>query len=276
MLIRYCTYEACFRHSLLDPNCKVNSRDIAPEVLGWHKMCSHMSIWDYVTNWKAYLAPFPNLVSLRENARIFADCHACHVYESSNYFDCDCQFPELRGYLIGKLLWNPYMSEEEYDRHINEFLAAFYGAGWEEIRRYIDMEYALTANRCCICKEALDKIFVYPLLPGITQEHRTNYVERTYQTDFPDHGLTDLCQHLDEAKAFFDRALAMAENDVQRERLEKAKFSLTFLELFCLPHDKATMTAEECAAYEAAVEQYHKTKKEHDYRYNIFTAPFGR
>jgi len=238
-------------------------------------MCSHMSIWDYVTNWKCYIAPFPNLLSLRENARIFADCHADHVYESSTYSHrADGMYPQLKAYLIGKLLWNPYMDEEEYNQHINEFLAAYYGPGWREIRGYMDLEYEVTAQRCCICKEALDRIFVYPLLPGITQEHRRTFEERWYQTEFPNHALTELCSRLDEAFAYFDRAYAAAETEVQRARIEQSRFSLTLLELFYTPHNKEMMTKEECVAYEAAVKQYHETKKKYNYFYNIFTEPF--
>lgn len=277
VLVRYCTYEACFRHAIDDPNCKVNSETIYPEMMGWQKMCDQMSVWDYVTNWKSYIAPFPNLYSLRLNGQFFHECHVKHLFEEdlpTNYEGGI--WPDLRAYLIGKVLWNPYLSEEEYNTHINEFLAAFYGAGWREIRKYLDLEYRVTEDHCCICKEALDNIFVYPLLPGITQEHRRNYVERTYQTEFPDHGLTGVVNHLDEAIAYFDRAYELAETDLHRERIERGRFSLTFLQLFCTPHDKEKMTAEECAAYDAAVEQYHETKKKYHYFYNIFTEPFNR
>ena len=32
----------------------------------------------------------------------------------------------------------PYMTEEEYYTHMDEFLAAYYGGGWKYIRQYID------------------------------------------------------------------------------------------------------------------------------------------
>jgi len=35
-------------------------------------------------------------------------------------------------------MWNPYMSEVEYYTAMNEFLEAYYGAGWRNIRFYID------------------------------------------------------------------------------------------------------------------------------------------
>ena len=47
-------------------------------------------------------------------------------------------WPELRGYLIGKVLWNADITLEEYNRHMDEFLAAYYGEGWQGVRKYID------------------------------------------------------------------------------------------------------------------------------------------
>jgi len=42
------------------------------------------------------------------------------------------------------------MSDEEYNRHMNEFLAAYYGSGWENIRAYFDYIHELSnANNEC-------------------------------------------------------------------------------------------------------------------------------
>ena len=38
------------------------------------------------------------------------------------------------------------MTEEEYYTHMDEFLAAYYGAGWKNIRAFIDKTTALAAN----------------------------------------------------------------------------------------------------------------------------------
>lgn len=46
---------------------------------------------------------------------------------------------ELRAYVYSKLMWNPYMSAQEYDDHINEFLQGYYGKGWKHIRRYLEI-----------------------------------------------------------------------------------------------------------------------------------------
>ncbi len=275
VLVRYCTYEACFRHAIDDPNCKLNRENTYAEMMGWQKMCDQMSVWDYVNNWKSYIAPFPNLYSLRENVRFFHECHVVHLFEEdSSHAHEGGTWPELRAYLIGKILWNAHITLEEYNRHIDEFLAAFYGPAWREIRRYLDFEYCVTADHCCTCNEPLDNIFVYPMLPGVTMEHRKNYVERAYQTEFPDHGLTGITARIEEALGYFDRALAITEDETYRARIEKSRFSLNFLKLFCTPHDKEQMSSEEIAAYEAEIAEYHNKKKEYGCSYNIFVHPW--
>ena len=39
-----------------------------------------------------------------------------------------------------------YMNDEEYNRHMNEFLEAYYGAGWTFVREYIDITSRLAKN----------------------------------------------------------------------------------------------------------------------------------
>lgn len=44
----------------------------------------------------------------------------------------------MRAYLTAKLMWEPDMTDEEFDRHIDEFLKGYYGSAWEDIRSYYD------------------------------------------------------------------------------------------------------------------------------------------
>ena len=60
------------------------------------------------------------------------------MFQQGNHQTINGEFGELRAYLFGKLLWNPYMSEEEYEQHINDFIKGYYGKGWKYIRRFFD------------------------------------------------------------------------------------------------------------------------------------------
>ena len=78
--------------------------------------------------------------------RFYADNNVVSMFPQGNSQGRSGEFGELRSYLLAQLMWNPYMSEEEYNRHMNEFLAAYYGEGWKFVREYIDITTRLASN----------------------------------------------------------------------------------------------------------------------------------
>jgi hypothetical protein len=81
------------------------------------------------------------------------------MFPQGNSQSVSGEFGELRTYLLAKLMWNPYMSEEEYDMHMNEFLKAYYGPGWVYIRKFIDKTTELANDGCInISEEPLQSI----------------------------------------------------------------------------------------------------------------------
>lgn len=135
--IRLSTITAHCTHPLTKSSCS-DCFTFRQALEGWSEICENIYIWDYSTNYAYYLATFPNFHVLRENMKFFADHNVKGVYEQGNGSGPSGEFGELRAYLIAKLLMNPYMSKTEYYAHMDEFLAAYYGAGWEYIRKYID------------------------------------------------------------------------------------------------------------------------------------------
>ena len=136
--VQLCSIECCFCHPLNDLSCSHN-RDFVQDIEDWSKICDRLYIWDYVTNFAYYLAPFPNFAVLRENMRFFAEHGAKGMYPEGNFNSpMSGEFGELRCYLLAKLMMNPYMSTTEYYQHMDEFLAAYYGAGWRYLRAFID------------------------------------------------------------------------------------------------------------------------------------------
>jgi len=138
--IKFCTIEGCFSHPL-DSSCEENQQ-IRSDLIAWGKQCKCITIWDYVINFRNYLATFPDFFTLRENMRFFAENHVVGIYPEGNYQSISGEFGELRAYLLAKLMWNPMMSEKEYFAHMDEFLEGYYGDGWRYIRAYIDFTCA--------------------------------------------------------------------------------------------------------------------------------------
>ena len=138
VVIRLCSIECCFSHPLSDESCHHNYQ-FKHDIEEWSKICNRLYIWDYVTNFAFYIPTFPNFGVLRENMRFYALHHVKGMYPEGNYESISGEFGELRAYLLAKLMWDPLMTEQTYQQHMDEFLEAYYGAGWRYIRAYLDL-----------------------------------------------------------------------------------------------------------------------------------------
>ena len=137
VIIRLCSFECCFTHPLVSGACSRN-RAYVKDLEDWNRVCDRIYIWDYVTNFAHYLAPYPNFGVLRDNMRFYAEHGVKGMYPEGNYQSLSGEFAELRAYLLAQLCWNPLMSESVYQNHINRFLEAYYGKGWHNIRAFLD------------------------------------------------------------------------------------------------------------------------------------------
>ncbi len=145
VVVRLCSIQCCFTHPLSAPDCP-QGKKLYEDIIGWGKICENVHVWDYTTNFHYYISTYANLFALRENMRFYADNNVVSMFPQGNSQGASGEFGELRAYLLAQLMWNPYMSEEEYNRHINEFLEAYYGEGWRFVREYIDLTSRLAAN----------------------------------------------------------------------------------------------------------------------------------
>ncbi|MBO7274569.1 MAG: DUF4838 domain-containing protein [Clostridia bacterium] len=112
----------------------------------WGELCDSVNLEYVLTSTTNYIPTFANLGTLQENMRFFAESGTKSIYCSGNFACPSGEFGELRVYLISKLLLDPMMSEETYYAYMDEFLAAYYGDGWEYIRKYIDKTTELAAD----------------------------------------------------------------------------------------------------------------------------------
>ena len=145
--VRLSTINSHFNHAIKNADCYGCSQ-FRKAIKEWGEICDNLYVWDYTTNYRHYITTFPNFHVLRENMKFFAENHVKGVFEQGNSSGPSGEFGELRAYLIAKLLMNPYMTKAEYENHMNEFLKAYYGAGWENILKYINSfkMYATTST----------------------------------------------------------------------------------------------------------------------------------
>ena len=137
VILKICPMECCYHHPLYDPDCRANV-DFANDFESWASVAKKMYVWEYSTNYAYFLAPFPNLETQRLNARWYADNNVKGLYPEGNYCGVSGEFGELRGYLQARLMWDPYMSKEQYYDYMFDFMDAYYGPGWKNIRKYIE------------------------------------------------------------------------------------------------------------------------------------------
>ena len=160
--VRVCSIRVCFMHPFTEcpdaagPNGDVWTRTakFRTDFVDWGKICDRIFVWDYTTNFAYYIAPFQNFGAIRENMRFYHENGVRGMFPQGNSESLSGEFGELRAYLLAKLMWNPYMSEEEYNRHMNEFLEAYYGPGWIYIRQYIQYSIDLAYDGCINIYEA--------------------------------------------------------------------------------------------------------------------------
>lgn len=137
VIIRLCSIECCFTHALSDESCYKN-KSFKQDIEEWSAICDNLYIWDYTYNAETYFTFFPNFDVLWDNVNFYKDHNVKGVFLEGQQVSVSGEFGELRSYLLAKLLWDPDMTEDEYYAYMDEFLQYYYGAGWENIKTYME------------------------------------------------------------------------------------------------------------------------------------------
>ncbi|MBQ6265429.1 MAG: DUF4838 domain-containing protein [Clostridia bacterium] len=144
VIVRLCTIECCFSHPLSDENCTANA-EFVKDLHGWSQICNRIYIWDYCTNFCNYTGIFPDFGTLQKNMQFYYENGVKGVYEEGNFhMEAECEFGELRAFLVSKLMQNPYC---DYGALRDEFCRSYYGAGGEYICRFLDIITENAAQR---------------------------------------------------------------------------------------------------------------------------------
>jgi uncharacterized protein DUF4838 len=209
--------EACQYHTFDDPTCPYNI-SFMQDLKGWGKTCDHLYAWTYNINFFDHLLPYPNLWTLEPNIRILAEAGVKGVF-----FQCSdvpaSEFCDLRHYVLSRLAWNPDLDGETL---VEEFLHLYYGKSAPPLRRFIDLVHDHYASK--------------------SDMHHSSCIKARWD------------QIVDEKVAItglelFREALSMAEDEVMKERIEKA--SICAYRAAIEPawkHDPKTAIAPELAA----------------------------
>jgi len=137
VIVRLCSIECCFAHPL-DGCPEKSNTSFMEDLKGWNRLTNRLYVWDYTTNFRHYLLPFPNLDVLDENVRTFADHGVVGLFEQGNYSrGGGGELGELRAWVLAKLLWDP---SRDGDQLIREFIEGAYGPAAAKVQAFIDLQ----------------------------------------------------------------------------------------------------------------------------------------
>ena len=136
---------------LCDIDCKrevpltdnASGRDFVKALEGWSKISDNIFVWDYGINFDNIVSPFPNFHILQKNIQLFKKNHVTMHFSQVNGIRGG-DFSEMRAYMIGKLMWDPYQNADSLMR---TFMNGYYGAAAPYLYQYQKiMQGALLAS----------------------------------------------------------------------------------------------------------------------------------
>lgn len=198
VIIRLCTIECDFAHPLTHENNAPFQKDMA----AWAALSKRTYIWDYVTNFQHYVAPFPNWHVLVPNLRFFHEHGVQGVFEEGTYNTPGGDLVQLKDYLLAKALWNPNIDDDDAT---TQFLGYYYDSAAVHVKTYMDA-----------------------MVEGI--DGSAYYMHESFDVNAP--FLTPALL-LRSAQAFANASAAVASKDVRfMRRVEEAALPVMYVALF--------------------------------------------
>ncbi len=169
VIIRLCSIECCFGHTLDDPKCKANA-EFMHDLREWSEICDRLYIWNYNLNCDESINIYANFGVLQRDVQVFYEHNVKGIYQQGVYYidESDGEFAEMRTYLLSKLMQDPYL---DFDEEMLGYLNGVYGPGGKHLMEFIDIvtDHAVTDYKHLYLEE--DSRYS---LPGMT----TNDIKR--------------------------------------------------------------------------------------------------
>lgn len=256
--VQYCV-RYCHCHALNDPTCKTNAV-VLNRLKELGKKCSELLIYDYRSAQMNTFLTLPDFFHYKANMQALVECGMRGLYSENDIWcrNTPC-FEELRSYITAKLLWNPYMSDEDLSRHTREFLSAYYGKGWEHILRYIE-----------IWGEAGKNSHLESITGVVADDDGKEIFEKEKNVVCRYGRKEDIVPFCDRLSEQLDLALAMASEN-EKKRIEMLYVGVRWYKLFNIMDDvMETGTEEEKQAIMKENEKLYQGMKLYCMKYTIF------
>ena len=250
VLVRLCTMGTCFSHEKEGSTCLVDTastyldgsaNSFSEDIEAWAKISKTLFVYDYTCNYQHWSLTFPDFANLRKNVKYYVDNHAIGLEMQGNQLSSSIEFSELRSYLLSKILWNPYMSEEEYYAHMDDFLDGVYGPGGKYVREYIAIAEEQTRDNC------------FGLVTSPYNMYPLSFMEVRRSCEFPEKLTYEMLQNYKDVdwslywnwnmdvkenpitakgEELFETALLVAETDEQRQQLDRIYCQVKYIKSY--------------------------------------------
>lgn len=153
VIVRLCSIECCFGHTLDDPDCE-NNTAFMNDLSEWSKICNRLYIWNYNLNCDESINIYANFGTMQRNTQIFYEHNVKGIYQQGVYYisESDGEFGEMKTYLLSKLMQNPYL---DFDAEMLGYMNAVYGPGGKYLKEFVDIitEHAVTKYKHLLLEE---------------------------------------------------------------------------------------------------------------------------
>ncbi|MBQ7301459.1 MAG: DUF4838 domain-containing protein [Clostridia bacterium] len=250
VIIQLCPISACSSHSHIDGCITAGivshtdgSRNIFIDDLRvWASICDNVYIYDYSTHFGNYVMTLPNFDQMLVNYRTYADNHVVGNVSQGNYESPSAEFGELRAYLQSKLMWNPYITRDEFDAMLMDFLIGVYGPGGTYIYEYLQIAEDQTNGYCFMLYNDNTHIYPISLIPterdfcpdDIDAQTLINDPSSVEWVNYAEWFYRNSNELVDRGYELFQMAYEMAETAEQRSQIEKIRLQVDYLNSFCL------------------------------------------
>ena len=149
MVVELAAIECDYARPFGSPDETPANRAFRNDFETWCRIAPRINLYDYTTNYRRYMHPFPNLETIAGNIRYYRD-HGVKILYSEGSGTAHADLGELKPWLIAKLAWNP---DRDLDELVETFCRGHYGKAAANVLDYI------RASRACVKDGTVMSVF---------------------------------------------------------------------------------------------------------------------
>ena len=207
IIIQLCTdshawkYQFCFLWE---------SQQFQEIIKAWHDVKAKIFVWDYTTDYVHYPVPMANWAVVAGNTRFLINNGANGIMYESEANDCD----EMRGWVWAKQLWNPDLDTKSL---LKDFVFGYYKESAQPIWDYQMAMWSFWEK--------------WHKLPHKCGEPSDNPLLNNLHCSYAPDGPMFTPDFMANMRRCLTQAAALAQSDTIRDRVQRAKLPLVYLEL---------------------------------------------